>query len=297
MDLNEMLIFTRVAQASSFTAAARLLGLPKSSVSRKVSDLEDRLGARLLQRTTRKLGLTDVGRIYYERCARIIGEIEEADQAVGRMQAAPCGLLRVTAPLAFSMLGPIVAEFLQRYPEIQIELVCTDRLVDLVNEGFDVAIRAGQLNDSTLVARNLGMIERVLVAAPAYLKQHGSPQTPADLTGHACITFGIGTGTAPSLWTLYAGDRKAEVRVALRLAINDLEIMSEVVRSGIGIGLIPKFVCVEDLHAGRLQQVLPDWHSAGAPVQAIYPTTRHLSPKVLAFVELVREHLSMGERR
>ena len=291
MDLNEMLIFTRVAQASSFTAAARLLGLPKSSVSRKVSDLEDRLGARLLQRTTRKLGLTDVGRIYFERCARIIGEIEEADQAVGRMQAAPCGLLRVTAPLAFSMLGPIVAEFLKRYPEIQVELVCTDRLVDLVNEGFDIAIRAGQLSDSSLVARNLGTVERVLVAAPAYLKQHGSPKTPAELTGHACITFGA--ATTPTLWTLHAGDRKAEVRVALRLSINDLEIMSEVLRSGIGIGLIPKFVCVEDLHAGRLKQVLPDWRSAAAPVQALYPTTRHLSPKVLAFVELVREHLSM----
>ncbi len=295
MDLNEMLIFTRVAQASSFTAAARLLGLPKSSVSRKVSDLEDRLGARLLQRTTRKLGLTDVGRIYYERCARIVGEIEEADQAVGRMQAAPCGLLRVTAPLAFSMLGPIVAEFLKRYPEIQIELVCTDRLVDLVNEGFDVAIRAGQLNDSTLVSRNLGTIERVMVAAPAYLQQHKSPQTPADLTSHACITFG--TGSAPGVWTLHDGDRKTEVRVTSRLCINDLEIMIEVVRAGIGIGLMPKFVCVEDLQTGRLQPVLSDWRSATVPVQAIYPTTRHLSPKVLAFVDLMREHLSMGERR
>ena len=295
MDLNEMLIFTRVAQASSFTAAARLLGLPKSSVSRKVSDLEDRLGARLLQRTTRKLGLTDVGRIYFERCARIIGEIEEADQAVGRMQAAPCGLLRVTAPLAFSMLGPIVAEYLQRYPEIQVELVCTDRLVDLVNEGFDIAIRAGQLNDSTLVARNLGTIERVMVAAPAYLTQHGSPKTPAELTSHACITFG--TGSAPSLWTLYTGERKVEVRVLSRLSINDLEIMSEAVRSGIGIGLMPKFVCADDLQAGRLLPVLADWYSAAAPVQAVYPTTRHLSPKVLAFVELVREHLSMGEAR
>lgn len=293
MDLNEMLIFTRVVQTSSFTAAARLLGMPKSSVSRKVADLEDRLGARLLQRTTRKLGLTDVGRIYYDRCARIIGEVEEADQAVGRMQAAPCGLLRVTAPLSFGMLGPIVTEFLKRYPDLQVELVCTDRNVNLVDESFDVAIRAGNLDDSTLVARSLGAIERVLVASPGYLKQKGTPATPADLEGHACITFG--GGTASSQWALYAGDRKTEVRVVSRLTVNDFEMMREAARSGVGIAWISKFVCLDDLQAGRLRQVLGDWCSAAAPVHAVYPTTRHLSPKVLAFVEMVRARLSLGK--
>lgn len=293
MDLNEILVFTRVVQAGTFTKGAALLGMPKSSVSRKISDLEDRIGARLLQRTTRNLGLTDVGRIYYERCARIIAELEEADQAVDRMRAAPCGVLRVTAPLSFAMLGPIVAAFLNRYPEVKVELVCTERVVDLVNEGFDVAIRAGELDDSTMVARRLGVIERVLIAAPAYLKKKGTPRTPAELSEHACITFGA--GPSPEVWTLHSGDKKAEVRVAPRLTVNDFEMMREAARSGIGIAWIPKFVCRDELSGGELRQLLPDWCSSATPVHAVYPTTRHLSPKVLAFLEMVRAQLSLSE--
>lgn len=292
MDLNEILVFTRVVQAGTFTAGAQLLGMPKSSVSRKISDLEDRVGARLLQRTTRKLGLTDIGRIYYERCARIITEIEEAEQAVDSMRAAPCGVLRVSAPLSFGMLGPIVARFLKRYPEVRVELVCTERLVDLVNEGFDVAIRAGALDDSTMVARRLGVVERVLVASPGYLKKKGSPRQPADLSAHACITFGA--GPTPEVWSLVAGDKKADVRISPRLTVNDFEMMREAARSGIGIAWIPKFVCVDDLKSGQLRQVLPDWCSVATPVHAVYPTTRHLSPKVLAFFEMVRAQLSLG---
>lgn len=292
MDLNEMLIFTRVVQAQSFTAGARRLGMPKSSVSRKVASLEDRLGARLLQRTTRKLVLTDVGRIYYERCARIIGEIEEADQAASSMQEAPCGTLRVTAPLAFTMLGPIVAEFLMLYPNVQVELVCTDRLVSLIDEGFDVAIRAGQLADSSLLARSLGAIERVLVASPEYLKQKGIPVAPMELASHTCITFGA--RTVPSIWALYAADRQAEVRVSPRLAVNDLELMREAACSGIGIAWMPKYICAKELRSGRLHQILPDWCSAAVPVHAIYPSARHLSPKVLAFVEFLRARLSLS---
>jgi DNA-binding transcriptional LysR family regulator len=288
-DLNEMLIFTRVVQSGSFTAAARLLDMPKSSVSRKISDLEDRLGARLLQRTTRKLGLTDVGRIYYDRCARIVGEIEEADQAVGNMQAAPCGPLRVTAPLSFSLLGPIVGEYLKRYPQVQVELVCTDRRVDLVNEGFDLALRAGALDDSSLVSRSLGAIERVLVASPAYLKQRGSPRLPADLPQHASIAFGA--ISTPGLWTLSSGDKQVEVRITARLTVNDLELVCEAARAGIGIALIPRFVCADDLRTGKLRQILRDWRSGTTPLWALYPTTRHLSQKVLAFVELLRERL------
>jgi DNA-binding transcriptional LysR family regulator len=293
MDLNEMLIFTRVVQLQSFTAGARRLGMPKSSVSRKISDLEERLGARLLQRTTRKLTLTDAGRIYYERCARIIGEIEEADQAVGRTQEVPCGPLRVTAPLAFSMLGPIVAEFLEQYPKVEVELVCTDRRVALVDEGFDVAIRAGQLDDSSLVVRSLGAIERVLVASPDYLKKKGAPRLPADLESHTAITFGA--VAAPGLWALQAGERKVEVRVSSRLLVNDFEILLAAARAGIGIAWVPKFTCADDLRTGRLHQVLKDWCSTAVPVSVVYPTTRHLAPKVLAFVELLRKRFSLSE--
>jgi DNA-binding transcriptional LysR family regulator len=292
MDLNELLVFTRVVQAGSFTAAARQLEMPKSSVSRKVSELEDRIGVRLLQRTTRQLGLTDAGRIYFEHSARIVAQIEEADQAVNRMQATPRGLLRVTAPLSFAMLGPIVAEFLAQYPDVQLEMVCTDRSVDLIEEGFDLAIRAGKLEDSTLVSRNLGALKRVVVAAPSYCKLHGTPKTPADLAQHACITFS--TGGTPNLWTLYDdADHPVNVRVTSRLVVNDFDMMGDAARAALGIAYMPEYVCAQDLAAGRLRHVLPRWRSAVAPVQALYPTARHLSPKVAAFLDLVRDRFSL----
>ena len=295
IDLNELLVFTRVVQAGSFTAAARLLDMPKSSVSRKVSALEDRIGARLIQRTTRKLGLTDAGRLYYEHCTRIVGEVEDADQAVVRMQETPRGLLRVTTPLSFGMLGPIVAEYLKRYPDVRIEIMCTDRRIDLIEEGFDVAIRAGVLDDSTLVGRSLGSITRVVVAAPGYCKRKGTPRTPQDLEKHASITFGA--GAMPSVWTLFAGEQKTEVHLSPRLTVNDFEMMGDAARAGLGIAFMPEFVCAADLRAGRLKQVLPAWCSAEAPVQALYPTARHLSPKVASFIELTRERFSLKVER
>jgi DNA-binding transcriptional LysR family regulator len=274
-------------QAGSFTAAARALDMPKSSVSRKVSELEDRLGVRLLQRTTRKLGLTDAGRLYFDRSSRIVAEMEEAEQAVAQTQSAPRGLLRVTAPLSFGMLGPMMAAFLQRHPDVQVELVCTDRRVDLVDEGFDVAIRAGPLDDSTLIARSLGVLERVLIASPAYLRRRKRPRSPAELSEHDCVNFGA--GHAPTVWILHSGERRVEVRVSPRYSVNELDLLLEAARAGVGIALIARFVAVEDLRAGRLRQLLPEWSSPKTPIHAVYPTARHLSPKVAAFVEFMRE--------
>src|SRR6185369_3115761 len=171
MDLNEMLVFARVVQAGSFTTAATELGMPKSTVSRKVSELEERLGSRLLQRTTRKLSLTDVGRTYYDYCARIASEIEDAERAVSNLQETPRGLLRVTAPVNADFLGPIVSDYLERYPEVRLDLFCTARSVDLVEERFDLGIRAGALADSTLVARSLGEAKWFVAATPAYLRK------------------------------------------------------------------------------------------------------------------------------
>jgi DNA-binding transcriptional LysR family regulator len=287
-DLNELLIFTKVVQSGSFTAAALALGMPKSSVSRKVSDLEERIGARLLQRTTRKLGLTDAGRIYFERSARIVAEVEEAEGAVHQLQSSPRGLLKITSPLSFAMLGPIVGNFLRRYPEVQVELMSTDRRVDLVNEGFDLAIRAGKLDDSTLIARTLGSIRRVLIAAPAYLKKAGTPREPEELSKHACLAFSA--APAPSVWVLQReGEGQArEVRVTPRLAVNDFELMREVALTGVGVGLMPEFLCAAELKAGTLKRLLPGWCSSEAALHAVYPSTRHLSPKVVAFIELLK---------
>ncbi|MFL9849187.1 LysR family transcriptional regulator [Pseudomonas chlororaphis subsp. aurantiaca] len=202
-DLNQLLIFVRVIQAGSLSEAARRLNLPKSTVSRKISDLEERVGERLIQRTTRKLGLTEAGRLLFERVSPAMSDIEEAESAVAGMRGAPRGVLRVAAPMSSSTLGPIVAEYLVRHPDVAVEMVCSDRLVDLVEERFDVAIRAGELVDSTLVARNLGKAKFMLVAAPEYCKRHGVPKTPAELTSHACVAFG--GGAAPHVWPLESG--------------------------------------------------------------------------------------------
>jgi DNA-binding transcriptional LysR family regulator len=291
LELAGIRVFLHVVQSGSFSAAARQLAMPKSTVSRKISELEAHVGARLLQRTTRKLGLTDVGRIFYEHAVRIAAEVDEAAQAVGQMQAAPRGLLRVTAPLSFGMLGPIVAEYLRKHAEVQVELLCTDRQVDLVDERFDVAIRAGKLADSSLTARAIGTIKRVLVAAPQYCKHSGTPRTPVELEQHACLVFGA--GIAPNVWALESGGKCASVRVVPRLSINDPDVLRGVALAGSGIALMPEFVCAEDIKHKRLRHVLPDWCSASMPVHAVYPTARLLSPKAAAFIELMRKRFTL----
>jgi DNA-binding transcriptional LysR family regulator len=287
MDLNELLVFAKVVQAGSFTSAARGLRMPKSTVSRKVSELEERIGAQLLQRTTRKLRLTEVGQAYYEHCARIVAEAEEAELAVTRMQAAPHGLLRVTAPLTFSLLGPLVADFMKSYPEVQLEMVCTDRAVDLVAEGFDLAIRAGRLADSSLMVRRLGSIERLVVAAPSYVKARGAPRSPKELEKHDCLLFGA--GREGNVWNLQTGSKSVEVAIRARLVVNEPDLLRAVALAGAGITLLPNILCTLDITEGRLQRILPAWGSPGAPVHAVYPSTRHPSPKVLAFVDFLRE--------
>jgi DNA-binding transcriptional LysR family regulator len=287
MDLNELLVFARVVQAGSFTSAARVLRMPKSTVSRKVSDLEERIGAQLLHRTSRKLRLTDAGQAYYAHAERIVAEAEQAELAVTRLQSAPHGLLRVTTPLTFGCLGPLVSEFLQRHPEVHLELVCTERAVDLMEEGFDLAVRAGRLADSSLIARRLGNIENIVVAAPSYLKQRGTPKAPKELEKHDCILFG--TALERNAWTLSSGGKTVEVPVRARLAVNEPDMLRAVTLAGAGIALLPNLNYAEDLSTGRLRHILPDWSSAVVPVHAVYPSSRHDSPKVTAFVDFLRE--------
>lgn len=285
-----MVVFARVVQAGSFTAAAAALGMPKSTVSRKVAELEARLDARLLQRTTRKLSLTDVGRTYYEYCARIAGEVDDAERAVSNLSGAPRGLLRVTAGLNAAWLGDIVSSFLQRYPEVRLELLCTGRNVDLVEERFDVGIRAGALADSTLIVRSLGRVRWFLVAAPSYLKRRGRPKSPEDLEAHACLLFGSGSTTVAL--TLERDGGSVQVALPARLLVSDLDIVSAAALAGAGIALLPAFRCVEELRARKLEHVLRDWSAPTTPVHAVYPSTRHLSPKVKSFVEHLQERMT-----
>lgn len=290
MDLNDILVFTRVVQAGSFTGASRELDMPKSTVSRKVSALEERLGARLLQRTTRKLSLTDVGRTYYQHAARVVAEVEEAERAVHRLQETPRGLLRVTIPLNFGFFAPIVTAFMSRYPEVQLEIVCADRVVDLVEEGFDVAIRAGELGDSSLVARSLGALKSYLVASPGFLRRHGTPDRPEEIGRLDCVVFGAGPDRFT--WKLTRGGETTTVRIRPRLVVNDFELLDEAARSGLGIAVLPLFRCIDDLRAKRLRRVLPEWCAREVPLHAVYPSTRHLSPKVRAFLDHLRERMT-----
>ncbi|HZI09549.1 MAG TPA: LysR substrate-binding domain-containing protein [Myxococcus sp.] len=294
MDLNELLVFAKVVQAGSFTAAGAALRMPKSTVSRKVSELETRVGAQLLQRTTRKLRLTEVGRAYFEHAARAVAEAEQAEQAVSLMQSTPQGLLRVTAPVNFPVLGPLAGEFLSRYPEVRLELLCTDRRVDLVAEGFDVAVRAGSLADSALMARKLGSIERVVVASPGYVKARGLPKKPADLEGHDCLVFN--GGRENNVWTLQSGARTLSVTVRMRMVVNDFDLLQAAALSGAGVAMLSAHTCAEDLAAGRLQRVLPGWSSPGTLLHAVYPGGRNPPLKVSAFVDFLRERWRLTTR-
>lgn len=287
VDLAEIIAFTRVVQGGSYTAAATSLGMPKSTVSRKVSELEERVGARLLQRTTRTVRLTDIGRVYYEHCLRIVTEIEEAQAAVAQLQSTPRGALRITVPVALSVLGSLIAEYLRLYPEVQVEMVCTDRRVDLVEERFDLALRAGASADSSLIARRVGSIRRRLVAAPEVATRLRRAKDIADLETQPCIAF------APegSTWDLRFGAKSAEVTIRPRLVVNDYEMLRAVARAGFGVALLPEHLCAEDLSSGRLVPVLPTWSAPEVPVFALYPSTRHLAPAVMAFVDLLRQRL------
>lgn len=289
-DFGDLVVFTRVAREGSFTAAARALGMPKSTVSRRVSSLEERLGARLLQRTTRKLSLTELGRLYLQHGERAVAEMEAAELAVSEQQDKPRGLLRLSAPLGLSWLGPLVASFLRRHPEVQVEMVCTDRVVDLIEEGFDAAIRAGRLADSSLIARPLATLRRLAVASPAYLAARGTPREPADLRRHDCIVFG--SGRERNRWTLQGPESSVEVEVPSRFTANDLDMVGEAARAGLGIALLQDDRCLADLRQRTLRQVLPRWSAPAVPLQAVHPSSRHVSPKLAAFLDHAARALS-----
>lgn len=288
-DLNEMAIFAYVVEAGSFTGAAKNLGLPKSTISRKITQLEERLGVRLIQRTTRSLRLTDTGNAYYAQCARILAEIEEANIAVTQMQSTPTGTLRITAPVLFgsTVLAGLIAEFLEMYPQVNIDLKLSDQPIDLVQEGIDVAFRVGQLEDSSLIGRYLGDVRGLLCASPAYLAKHSAPQHPNDLANHALLT-------APQ-WLAWhmRGPKNEEVNLVVkpRLQVNDFASLYTLTLSGAGIAPLPLIIATAAIQSGDLIAILPDWPSDSVPIHILYPSNRHLSMKVRSFVDFIIESI------
>ena len=282
--------FVRVAEAQSFSEAARRLRSSKSAVSRHVSALEADLGVRLFQRTTRSLNLTEAGRGYFERATRILADLDEANLAVSQLQAAPRGRLRVSAPMSFGFLhlAPALPDFLALYPEIAVDITMNDRFVDLVDEGFDIALRIGALEDSSLIARKLAPIRRVVCASPSYFKSRGTPKTPDDIKRHDCLS---NSNIASSQeWRFTAADgRPWPIEVKGRLSANNGDLLRAAALRGLGLVNLPTFIVGGDLRAGMLATALDEFITQDMSLSAVYPQSRHLSPKVRALVDFLAD--------
>lgn len=293
-DLNAAHLFVEVVQQGSFTNAAKVLGLPKSTLSRRIGDLETRLGARLLQRTTRKLSLTDLGAAYFERVNRIVSELGEAEAAVLDAQNTPRGVLRVTAPpdLGMVILPKALPEFTALYPEVHVVLDLSGRRVDLVQEGFDVALRAGHLVDSSLIAKSIATSSMAIYSSPEYLAARGTPQRLEELVSHDCLVFGT---TPERKWHFERNGRTHEVSVTGRIAAQDFGYLRFATLAGGGIALLPNMLVGPDVHHGRLVQLLSDFTHAQDTLYVVYPSRNFLPAKTRAFVDFITERMGVWE--
>jgi DNA-binding transcriptional LysR family regulator len=292
--LGEMSAFATVVDAKGFAAAARRLGLSKASVSRLVQRLEDRLGVRLLNRTTRRLSLTEAGRTFYDGAHRMLSEAASAEAAVTQLAARPTGTLRLSVPMSFGSrhLGPILADFLALCPELGLDMVLGDRLIDLVEEGFDAALRIGALGGSNVVARRLCRIRRVVCASPSYLAEHGTPTKPVELGEHDCLHYTYYSGGRSWRFRDAAG-REAAVEVGGRVEMNNGDALAALAIAGQGLCHLPTFIVAAALREGRLVALLPGWDDAEpAHLHVIYQERRNLAPKVRAFVDFLAERLT-----
>lgn len=287
--LTAMSVFTTVVEQNSLAGAARILNISPSVVSKQLAALEDRLGVRLLNRTTRRVSLTEVGSAYYERCKRILADVDEAELAVSQAHASPRGLLRLTAPTTFAHrhVSPHLSKFVDQHPEVEVQLMVNDRIVDLVEEGMDLAIRIANLKDSSLIARRLAPNHRTIVASPEYLKRHGTPKRPKDLDGHRLITFQ--PGSAINDWHFVVDGKETIVKAKGDITANNGDSILTSVLAGGGLAMLAAFMVGKYVKDGRLVTVLDEYVSEDVPIYAVYPSSRHLSPKVRAFVDFLVE--------
>ncbi|MFP7723894.1 LysR family transcriptional regulator [Lysobacter sp. D1-1-M9] len=293
-DLNDTLIFVKVVEHGSFISAARALRLPKTTVSRKVQDLEMRLGAQLLHRTTRKLGLTEAGNIYFEHCARIARELDEAESAVGQLQGGPRGWLRFTAPysVGITWIAPLLGEFHARHPELRVEMVLTNEPLDLIAKEIDVALRIGSLPDSNLIARRLAVFRTQIYASPHYLERHGEPLHPDDLQHHRTLAMQKARRNGGYVWTLHDGERDQDFRIDPVLVANDPGPLRGALLCGEGLMLASDVTVKAHAEHGDVQRVLAGWTGPTLDFNAVFPRGQVQSPKVRAFVDFLVERLN-----
>ena len=287
--IDAMRAFVAVADLQGFAPAARKLGLSPSGATRLIAALEDRLGARLLQRTTRSVTLTDIGTRYLERARRILADIEEAEGSAQDERSRPSGRLVVSAPVGFGRLhvSPVMSAYLKRYPEVSAELRLTDRTVNLVEDGVDLAVRIGHLADSSLVARLVGEMRRIVVASNEYLKRRGEPNTPEAIASHETIQFGAMT-TSPD-WRFVEGGREMRVACTPRFATNSADAAIQYAEQGGGLTRVLAYQAAEAIKGGRLRVVLAKFEQPPLPIHIVYPTSRLLSAKVRTIIDLVTE--------
>ncbi|HEX9881055.1 MAG TPA: LysR family transcriptional regulator [Hyphomicrobium sp.] len=285
--LDAMNAFAKVVAAGSYAEAARRLGLTRSAVSKAVMELEQILGARLLDRTTRRVTPTEAGRAYYDRCVAILAAVEETEIQISRLHDAPRGVLKINAPMSFGTryLGSAVADFMARYRELKIELILNDRVIDPLEEGVDVTVRIGVLTDSSLIARRLAPARLVLAAAPAYLEQHGTPRAPEDLASHRCLTYGHMAAT--QRWVLQRNGEPISVPVESVLCSNNGDVLRAAALDGNGIVNLPTFLIGPDIAAGRLEVMLSDMPPAALGIYALYAPNRYLAAKTRVFIDFL----------
>ncbi|MFQ5660879.1 MAG: LysR family transcriptional regulator [Gammaproteobacteria bacterium] len=288
--IRAMQVFIEVSRREGFAAAARQLHLSTTAVSRNVMELEDWLGVQLFNRTTRHLSLTEAGRAYLERCTHIVNDVDNLENISRDLHQNPQGRIKVTAPVFMGrqFLSPILPEFLQRYPGIAVNLHLVDRYVNLVDEGFDVALRIAKLADSNLVSRRLGAMRMVMVAAPSFIEKYGVPESLNALQNFNCVVDSV--ADYHERWPLIDHNGPVNVRVESNLSINSGELVRDMVIAGVGISILPDFFVAEDLRAGRLILVLPDGVNKNATISAVYPQGRYLSSSVRVFIDFLVEH-------
>lgn len=285
---------TTTVEAGSFAAAARRLGVTPSAVSRRVAQLERELGVPLLARTTRSLRLTDDGRAFHERCVRILEELRDARDAMARASGRPSGVLRLDAPIALGrkVVTPKLPQFIERYPEIRVDLTLRDQFVDPIAEGLDVLVRIGALGESTLIARRLGASRIVHCASPSYVRKHGAPKTPRDLEHHRCLGY-LREGR-PTPFRFTSGEGVLDVDIAGPCHASDADVIHQLALAGKGIAALFDFIVADDLASGRLVTVLDDYPTTTWPIHALYPKNRHLLPKVRVFLDYLGELCGAG---
>lgn len=286
--LTAMEVFVRIVETGSFSAVAREMGMTQPTVSKQLTALEKQLKTRLLNRSTRQLSLTEAGASYYESSKRIIDTVHEAEGNLGLLQTQLTGVLRVNSSIGLGQvyLGPLLLKFQEAHPGLSLDLSYSDRYVDLVEEGIDVAIRIGKLNDSTLAARRIGSSLRCVIATPEYLKRHGTPEVPQDLVNHNCLLYAyLSTGNE---WTFNGRDGEIRVKVTGNFRSNNGEAIRQAVFANLGIAVSPDWLILRELEEGRLISLMPDYAPPPAEINAVYPSARHVSAKVRAFTEFVR---------